>query len=70
MAKTGRNDATKNLSPTKEALRILWVKQVRYEFSIRSTGDTFATTVDDAYINHLPVLAGGSGRDEFLPIGQ
>jgi hypothetical protein len=70
MAKTGKNDATKNLSPAKEALRNLWVEHVRYEFCTRSTGDTLATMVDDAYVNHVPVLTGGSGRDEFLPIGQ
>ena len=70
MGKTGKNDATKNLSPAKEALRKLCEEHMRYEFSIRSTGDTLATMVDDAYVNHIPVLTGGSGRDEFLPIGQ
>jgi carboxymethylenebutenolidase len=70
MAKTGKNDATENLNPTKEALRILWVKHARYEFSTGSTGDTLATMADDAYIKHLPVLVAGSGRDEFLPTGQ
>ena len=63
MAKTGKNDATKNLSPAKEALRKLWEEHVRYEFSTRNTGDTLATMVDDAH-------TGGSGRDEFLPINQ
>ena len=29
---------------------------VRYEFSTRSTDDTLATMVDDAYVNHVPVL--------------
>jgi carboxymethylenebutenolidase len=70
MAKTGKNDATKNLRPAKEALRKLWEEHVRYEFSTRSTGDTLATMVDKAYVNHIPVLTGGSGRDELLPIGQ
>ena len=64
MAKTGKNDATKNLSPAKEALRKLWEEHVRYEFSTRNTDDTLATMVDDAYVNHIPVLTGGSGRDE------
>ena len=70
MGKTGKNDATKNLSLAKEALHRLWEEHVRYEFSTRSTNDTLATMVDDAYVNHMPVLTGGSGRDELLPIGQ
>jgi carboxymethylenebutenolidase len=37
---------------------------VRYEFSTRNTDDTLATMVHDAYVNHIPVLTGGSGRDE------
>ena len=64
MAKTEKNDATKNLSPAQEALRKLWEDHVGYEFSTRSTEDTLATMVDDAYVNHIPVLTGGSGRDE------
>ena len=64
MAKTEKNDATYNLSPAQEALRKLWEDHVRYEFSTRNTDDTLATMVDDAYVNHIPVLTGGSGRDE------
>src|SRR6476661_5706781 len=64
MAKPEENDATKNLSPAKEALRKLWEEHLRYEFSTRNTDDTLATMVDDAYVNHIPVLTGGSGRDE------
>jgi carboxymethylenebutenolidase len=64
MAKTEKNDASYNLSPAQEALRKLWEDHVRYEFSTRNTDDTLATMVDDAYVNHIPVLTGGSGRDE------
>src|SRR5512132_3478375 len=64
MAKPEENDATHNLSPPQEALSKLWEDHVRYEFSTRSTDDTLATMVDDAYVNHIPVLTGGSGRDE------
>ena len=64
MAKPKENDATNNLSPAQEALRKLWEDHVRYEFSTRNTNDTLATMVDDAYVNHIPVLTGGSGRDE------
>ena len=64
MAKPEKNDATNNLSLAQEALRKLWEDHVRYEFSTRNTDDTLATMVDDAYVNHIPVLTGGSGRDE------
>ena len=64
MAKPEENDATRNLSPAQEALRKLWEEHVRYEFSTRNTDDTLATMVDDAYVNHVPVLTGGVGRNE------
>ena len=64
MAKPEETNATNNLSPAKEALRKLWEDHVRYEFSTRNTEDTLATMVEDAYVNHIPVLAGGAGRDE------
>ena len=62
MAKAEQADA--NLSPAQETLRQLWEEHVRYEFSTRNTDDTLATMVEDAYVNHIPVLTGGSGRDE------
>jgi carboxymethylenebutenolidase len=64
MAKPEENDATNNLSPAQEALRKLWEEHVQYEFSTRNTDDTLATMVEDAYVNHIPVLTGGVGRDE------
>src|SRR5437867_4999044 len=64
MAKPEETNATNNLSPAQEALRKLWEDHVRYEFSTRNTEDTLATMVGDAYVNHIPVLTGGVGRDE------
>jgi carboxymethylenebutenolidase len=64
MANPEQTDATKKLSPAQEALRELWEQHVQYEFSTRNTDDTLATMVDDAYVNHIPVLTGGVGRDE------
>jgi carboxymethylenebutenolidase len=64
MAKPEENDVTNNLGPAQEALRKLWEDHVRYEFSTRNTDDTLATMVDDAYVNHIPVLTGGRGLDE------
>ena len=64
MAKPEQTDANTNLTPAQEALRQLWEEHVQYEFSTRNTEDTLATMVDDAYVNHIPVLTGGVGRDE------
>jgi carboxymethylenebutenolidase len=64
MAKAEQTDANTKLTPAQEALNKLWDEHVRYEFSTRNTDDTLATMVDDAYVNHIPVLTGGSGRDE------
>jgi carboxymethylenebutenolidase len=64
MSKAEQMDGTPDPTPAQEALRKLWEDHVRYEFSTRNTDDTLATMVDDAYVNHIPVLTGGSGRDE------
>jgi carboxymethylenebutenolidase len=40
----------------------LWEEHTKYEFSTRDTEATLATMVDDAYVNHVPVLTGGSGK--------
>ena len=36
---------------------------MRHEFATRNTQDTLATMVDDAYVNHIPVLTGGVGKE-------
>jgi len=64
MAKSRQTDEHTNLPRAQEDLRQLWEDHVRYEFSTRNTEDTLATMVEDAYVNHIPVLTGGVGRDE------
>jgi len=64
MAKPEQTNSNTNLTPAQETLRQLWEEHVQYEFSTRNTDDTLATMVDDAYVNHVPVLTGGVGRDE------
>ena len=64
MAKPGQTNAKTNLTPAQETLRHLWEEHVRYEFATHNTEDTLATMVDDAYVNHVPVLTGGVGRNE------
>src|SRR6266480_3322353 len=64
MAKPERADTATNLTSAQEKLRKLWEQHVQYEFSTRNTEETLATMVEDAYVNHIPVLTGGVGRTE------
>lgn len=41
-------------------------EHTQYEFSTRDTEATLATMVDDAYVNHVPVLTGHKGRNAVL----
>lgn len=47
---------------TPEEIEALWAEHVRYEFETANTEDTLATMVEDAYVNHIPVLTGGVGK--------
>jgi carboxymethylenebutenolidase len=47
-----------------ENLAQLWEEHVRYEFETKNTDDTLATMVEDAYVNHVPVMTGGFGKPE------
>ena len=49
---------------TASDLERLWEEHIRHEFSTRSTDDTLETMVEDAYVDHVPVLTGGSGHHE------
>lgn len=44
-------------------LEELWEEHTKYEFSTRDTESTLLTMVEDAYVNHIPVLTGGAGKD-------
>ena len=39
-----------------------WDEHIRYEFSTRDVSSTIATMVEDAYVNHVPVMTGGYGH--------
>ena len=64
MAASKKKSADTDLTPAQERLSHLWEEHVRYEFSTRNADDTLATMVEDAYVNHIPVLTGGSGQEE------
>ena len=40
----------------------LWEEHTNHEFTTRDTESTLATMVEDAYVNHVPVLTGGAGK--------
>ncbi len=52
-----------HLTATQESQCLLWEKHVECEFATHNTEDTLATMVEDAYVNHIPVLTGGVGKD-------
>ncbi len=41
----------------------LWEEHLRHEFDTKSTPDTLDTMVEGAYVNHIPVLTGGVGKE-------
>ena len=41
----------------------LWEEHTKHEFATRDTEATLATMVEDAYVNHVPVLTGGDGKN-------
>ena len=62
-------------TPRQQQLIDLWQQHVDYEFNTRDTEATLDTMVDNAYVNHVPVLTGGQGLaalrqfygDNFIP---
>jgi carboxymethylenebutenolidase len=64
MKEQKESESDTKLTPAQETLQRLWAEHVRHEFATRNTEDTLATMVEDAYVNHIPVLTGGVGKDE------
>ncbi|HEX2238015.1 MAG TPA: ester cyclase [Gammaproteobacteria bacterium] len=52
------------LTAAQRFLRDLWKAHMQYEFATHNTEDTLSTMVEDAHVNHVPVLTGGVGLDE------
>lgn len=40
----------------------LWEEHLRHEFETKNTEETLLTMVEDAYVNHVPVMTGGHGK--------
>jgi carboxymethylenebutenolidase len=52
------------LTPAQQYLNDLWDEHIRDEFSDKDATATIDTMVPDAYVNHIPVLTGGVGREQ------
>jgi carboxymethylenebutenolidase len=52
----------RNLMLKPHSLEAIWAKHIEHEFATRSTEETLATMVEDAYVNHIPILTGGVGK--------
>ncbi|MBV9386073.1 MAG: ester cyclase [Chroococcidiopsidaceae cyanobacterium CP_BM_ER_R8_30] len=51
-----------DLTPAQKFLQELWEEHVQHEFGTHNTEDTLATMVENAYVNHIPVMTGGVGK--------
>ena len=51
------------LTPEQQRLNDLWEEHIRDEFATRDTEATLDTMVPEAYVNHVPVMTGGVGRE-------
>jgi carboxymethylenebutenolidase len=56
--------AKSNLTTAQQALSDIWDEHVRDEFATKDAAGTLDTMVPDAYVNHIPVLTGGVGREQ------
>jgi carboxymethylenebutenolidase len=52
------------LTPAQQALSDIWDEHVRDEFATKDANGALNTMVPDAYVNHVPVLTGGVGKEQ------
>lgn len=48
---------------TKREIVALWEEHIRHEFQTHDTEATLDTMTPDAYVNHIPTMTGGYGRE-------
>jgi carboxymethylenebutenolidase len=53
-----------DLASPQQLLSDLWDEHIRDEFALKDASAAVDTMVPDAYVNHVPVLTGGFGREE------
>jgi carboxymethylenebutenolidase len=52
------------LTRHQQSLNDLWDEHIREEFASKNADATVDTMVPDAYVNHIPVMTGGVGREQ------
>ena len=57
------NGTSPVLTPDQQVLNDLWEEHIRDEFQAHDTAATLDTMVPDAYVNGVPVMTGGAGRE-------
>ncbi|CAN5850764.1 hypothetical protein BH10CHL1_BH10CHL1_25060 [soil metagenome] len=53
-----------SLTSLQQSLSDLWDEHLQHEFATRDPKQTVDTMIKDAYVNHVPVLTGGTGQKE------
>ena len=53
-------------TPEERRLIELWERHIRFEFADKDAVATVDTMSDENYVNHVPVMTGGRGREEML----
>jgi carboxymethylenebutenolidase len=61
---TGANGASPALTPAQQLMKDVWDQHLRDELSTKDAEAALDTMVPNAYVNHVPVLTGGVGRDQ------
>jgi carboxymethylenebutenolidase len=64
MAMTETKGMATGLTAQQQLLNDLWEEHLSDEFATRDTNATVDTMVPDAYVNHVPVMTGGVGREQ------
>lgn len=64
MSDSAQQGSSPGLTTSQKQLVQLWEEHIQDEFVTRNTEDTLTTMVEDAYVNHMPVMTGGVGQEE------
>jgi carboxymethylenebutenolidase len=64
MAPLDNAQVAAQLTPAQQVLSDLWEEHMKAEFVARSADDAVAAMVEDAHVNHVPVMTGGVGREQ------
>jgi carboxymethylenebutenolidase len=64
MDKQAEQSSVAGLTAAQRLIVRLWGEHVEHEFVTRDTEATLATMTEDSYVNHVPVITGGLGRDQ------